>query len=119
MKIYSAMLTAALSTLLPFTLVPNAGAGDYSGPAITAIASGSDGAMYIRFDNLPDPAPAASGCKGENNHWLWISPQAGDAIKSLALSAYFNGKPFVVQTNGCNTANGPYESVVTLYSPTW
>jgi hypothetical protein len=118
MKKYLGTTTLALLPLLMPSITSIAGAGEYSASAITNIASSSDGAMYIRFDNLPDPAPALSGCRGENYHWVWISPQAGDAMKSLALSLYFNGKPVVVYTSGCNTANGAYENVTQIYSPT-
>jgi hypothetical protein len=43
-----------------------------------------------------------------------IPSNAPEAMKSLAISLYFNAKPARVDTGGCV---GAYESVTALYSP--
>jgi|SRR5215831_11316865 len=85
-----------------------ASAASYQAPAITAIAAGSTGEVYIRFANLPNPGPC-----GVNNDWVVI-PASNDAMKSLALSLYFNAKPVRIDTSSCT---GSYETVNVLYSP--
>jgi hypothetical protein len=85
-----------------------ASAASYQAPAITAIAGGASGEVYIRFDGLPNPGPC-----GPNNGWVMV-PSSNDVMKSLALSLYFNPKPVRVDTSSCT---GAYETVNGLYSP--
>lgn len=89
-------------------LSPAVNAATYGAPAITSIAVGGSGEVYIRFTNLPNP-----GACGSNNDWVTI-PAANETMKALAMSLYFNARPIQVETAGCN---GPYETVTGLYSP--
>ena len=81
----------------------------YTAASITAIAAGSSGELYIRWAGLPNP-----GLCGSNNGWVMIPPNAPQAMKSLAVSLYYNGKPVRIDTAGCV---GAYERVTALYSP--
>jgi hypothetical protein len=95
----------------------------YNTPKIIAIAVGSHGEVYIRWDGLPDPG----SCGGENNHWVVIPAAASETIKSLALSLYFSGKAARIDTAAiqgtppasqpAGACSGAYENVTTLYSP--
>jgi hypothetical protein len=114
MKRFSKTAIVILTTLFVIALSSIAHAGVYNAAAITSIGVGSSGEVYIRWEGLPDPAPPESGCSGENNHWVVIPSDASDALKSLALSLYFSGKPARIDTSGCR---GAYETVITLYSP--
>jgi hypothetical protein len=87
-----------------------ASAAIYEVPGITHIAVGSAGEVYIKWAESPRPGP----CGGENYGWVVIPPTANEALKALALSIYFSGKPARIDTSGCS---GTYEIVVTLYSP--
>src|SRR6202035_4941597 len=102
MKSFSRTSDVVLTLLCLVALSSIARASVYEGSAITYIAAGSGGEMYIRWQGLPDPAPPESGCSGDNNHWVRISSDASDALKSLALSLYFSGKPFRIETTGCS-----------------
>jgi hypothetical protein len=84
-------------------------AAKYNASSITAVAVGSGGEVYIRWVGLPNPGPC-----GNNNGWVMIPSNAPEAMKSLAISLYFNAKPARVDTGGCV---GAYESVTALYSP--
>jgi hypothetical protein len=85
----------------------------YPGTGIASIGVGQAGEMYIRLQNFtfPQMCPAAGG--NTNNNWVQI-PATNDAMKSLALSLYFSGKSTLIVTDICN---GPYETVIELYSP--
>jgi hypothetical protein len=109
MKRVSKTAIVILTTLFGVALSSIALAGIYNAGAITSIAVGSGGEVYIRWDGLPDPGPC-----GENNHWVMIPSNAPDTMKSLALSLYFSGKSAQIRTDGCN---GAYELVTQLYSP--
>lgn len=98
-----------LTTAFVVALSSIAHAGVYDAGAITSIAVGSGGEMYIRWDGLPNP-----GLCGDNNNWVMIPSSAPDTMKSLALSLYFSGKSAQIRTEGCS---GAYELVVQLYSP--
>ena len=103
--------TAGIYVLILIVLLPvplqaamyNASSG------VTAIAAGASGEVYIRWTGLPNPGPC-----GPNNGWVMIPSNANEAIKSLAISLYFSGKPASIDTSGCV---GAYESVRTIYSP--
>jgi hypothetical protein len=112
MKRFSKIISVVVTVLLVVASSPIAHAGEYNATAITYIAVFSDGEMFIRWagDALPDPGP----CGGENYHWAMIPATASDAMKSLALSIYFSGKPAQIRTSGCH---GSDELVIQLYSP--
>jgi hypothetical protein len=109
MKRSSKTAIVILTTLFMVTLPSIAHAGVYDAAAITSIAVGSGGEVYLRWAGLPDPGPC-----GENNHWVMIPSNALDAMKSLAISLYFSGKSAQIRTSGCS---GTYELVTQLYSP--
>lgn len=110
MNRFSKTALVILTALLVVILSSIAHAGIYDATAITSIAVGSGGELYIRWTGLPDPGP----CGGENYHWVMIPSNAPDVMKSLALSLYFSGKSAQIRTAGCN---GAYELVTQLYSP--
>jgi hypothetical protein len=76
---------------------------------ITHISVGAGGEVFIKWNGSPSPGPC-----GENFGWVVIPPEASEAIKALALSIYFSGKPVRIDTSGCR---GTVEVVGTLYSP--
>jgi hypothetical protein len=43
-------------------------------------------------------------------------PAGNDALRALAFSIYFSGKPVQVETRGA--CMGPYEQINAIYSPT-
>ena len=106
-------VASVLSWFLVTSAAPYALAGDYVAPKISAIAAGSAGEVYVRFDGLPNPSPAP--CNGQNNNWVAI-PAGNDALRALAFSIYFSGKPVQVETRGA--CMGPYEQINAIYSPT-
>ena len=102
--------TAAIVVVTLAFIIPTVYAADYETPQITHIAAGSGGEVYIKWAGSPRPGP----CGGENFGWVVIPSSASEALKSLALSIYFSGKPARIHTSGCTGTN---ENVVTLYSP--
>ena len=93
-----------------FALSSMASAATYEAPALTHIHVDSGGVVHIKWAGSPRPGP----CGGENFGWVVIPPTANEAMKALALSIYFGGKPARIDTSGCS---GTYEIVVSLYSP--
>jgi hypothetical protein len=112
-----------LALLLVAVQAEFAEASIYNVPKIIAVAVGSHGEVYIRWEGLPDPGP----CGGENNHWVVIPAAASDTMKSLALSLYFSGKAARIDTTAIqgtpprqqppDACTGAYENVTLLYSP--
>ncbi len=119
----SFQMMAFLAFLLVAVQAELAHAVTYNASKIIAIAVGSHGEVYIRWDGLPDPGP----CGGENNHWVVIPATASDTLKSLALSVYFSGKAARIDTAAIQgtappqqppgACTGAYENVTVLYSP--
>jgi hypothetical protein len=109
-RFHIALGVIALSSMAALPkLLDAAGYAVYNVPAITAIATASDGEVYIRWLSL-----ASSGPCGQNNGWVVIPPGGSASMKSLAETLYSNRTAARVDTNGCwNT----YERVVALYSP--
>jgi len=60
-------------------------AAQYHASSITGIAVGSGGEVYIRWVGLPK-----SGLRGDNNSWVMVPAAAPEAMKSLAISLYFD-----------------------------
>jgi hypothetical protein len=110
MRRFSKTVIVVLTFLFMVALSSIAHAAQYVASAITSIAVGSAGEVYIRWAELPNPGP----CPGNNNGWVVIPSTANEALKALALSLYFSGKPARIDTSGCS---GVYEIVVILYSP--
>jgi hypothetical protein len=106
------MLVVTLPVMLVVASIAHAG-NIYEVPAITHIAveaADAGGRMYIKWAGSPRPGP----CGTENNGWVVILPTNNEALKSLALSLYFSGKPARIDTSGCS---GPWEIVTIIYSP--
>jgi len=110
MKRYSKTVIMILAFLLMMAFPSITYAAQYMASAITYIAVGSAGEVYIRWAELPNPGP----CPGNNYGWVMIPSTANETLKALALSLFFSGKQARIDTSGCS---GAYEVVVTLYSP--
>jgi hypothetical protein len=112
MKKYAVCAAAILTSSCVVTLARVAHAEIYESKTLSNIGVNSDGSVFIKWEGSPTPSPS---CGGSNFGWVKIPSTANEAIKSLALSIYFSGKIARIDTSGCD---GPYEVVVTLYSPT-
>ena len=93
----------------PVSLTVATPAATYIASAITAVAAGSRGELYMRWSGLPNP-----GLCGINNEWVVIPSDAPASMKTLAVSLCNSGKPARIDTVGCIDG---YERVAMLYSP--
>jgi hypothetical protein len=108
-----AIVVLALLCMVALPLIDHAYADAiYNIPAIKAISTYAEGEVYIRWEGLPNPGPC-----GNNNNWVVIPSTANEALKALALSVYFSGRPAQIHTAGCSGFDNRYESVKAIYSP--
>jgi hypothetical protein len=100
---------AVVTTIAAIILTSVAHAATYTVPRITHVYADSSGNVLIKWAGSPNPGPC-----GTNNGWVTIQATANEALKTLAYTIYFSGKPARIDTSGCS---GTREAVHSLYSP--
>jgi hypothetical protein len=83
-------------------------AASYYISKLTTVFSDANGRVLITWEGSPQPGPC-----GTNYGFVAIRATANEALKALALSIFFSGRPARIDTSGCD---GTYEVVVSLYS---
>lgn len=104
-----------MTAIAVVSLVSVTHAAIYQTTKITNVYSDPSGRVLIKWIGVPNPGPC-----GVNNGWVAIRPSANAAVKALAYTIYFSGKPARIGTESVtSTANcdGPREVVKELYSP--
>jgi hypothetical protein len=81
----------------------------YNVDKLTNVYADANGRVLIKWSGSPNPGPC-----GPNNGWVTIRSTANEALKTLAYTTYFSGKPARIDTNDCDGNN---EAVGSLYSP--
>lgn len=104
------LLTRAMMTIVTVTsLVTVSHAATYQAQNLSHVYADVSGRVLIKWSGSPNPGPC-----GTNNGWVTIRSTANEALKTLAYTIYFSGKPVRIDTSGCDGGN---EAVGSLYSP--
>lgn len=109
MKKFSRTAIAVLALLSIVSLSSVVHAATYNVPKLTHVYADASGRVLIKWAGSPSPGPC-----GKNNGWVVIRSTADEALKALALSIYFSGRPARIDTSGCDGTN---EAVGSLCSP--
>lgn len=106
MKSFFKIMMTAVAVV---SLVSVTHAATYQVEKLSHVYADASGRVLIKWAGSPKSGPC-----GANYGWVTIRSTANEALKTLAYTIYFSGKPARIDTSGCDGGN---EAVGSLYSP--